>query len=81
MSGEIYSVKKWEDWALQAERVSVGTCEHGDTIGIDMHAQDGTVFAHGHFDVETAIRFTKALSAEISEALTRAESEALRSKH
>ena len=81
VSEKRYSVKRWEKDALQAAQMSVGTCSGGDTIGIDMLADDGSVFAHGHFDVETAIQFTKALSAEISQALTRAESEALRSMH
>ena len=63
-----YSVKEWRRDALQAARMSVGRCQHGDTIGVDMYAQDGVVFAHGHFDVETAYRFALALNAALDEA-------------
>ena len=74
MSERRYSVNAWCKEALQAASMSVGMCQHGypPTIGIDLHAQDGTVFAHGHFDVETAINFVEKMSEACEQALTEA---------
>lgn len=63
------SVAKWKKEALQAAAMRCGACTeaHG-LVGIDMVAQDGTVFAHGHFDFRTAIAFQNQLAEAIAEA-------------
>lgn len=66
-----YSVERWRGDALQAAAMHVGACNHPGIrmIGIDMVAQNGDVFAHGHFDLETAVAFVEQMQAAISEAL------------
>ena len=68
MSDKRYSVERWDKNALQAAQLSVGRCRHGGTIGIDMIAQDGNVFAHGHVDVLTASALVEKLIEEIEAA-------------
>lgn len=67
-----FSVRQWGDKkALQASSMSCGACtETTGLVGIDMVAQDGRTFAHGHFDVETARLFHRQLGDAIEEAAT-----------
>lgn len=65
------SVKKWNKNALQAAQMTAGACTHGGTVGIDMVAQDGNVFAHGHFDIDVAEQFRDMLTDAIAEAKAR----------
>lgn len=68
MSGRC-SVPKWKKVALQAAAMRCGACtEANGLVGIDMVAQDGSVFAHGHFDFRTAIEFQNQLAEAIAEA-------------
>lgn len=70
-----YSVERWRGDALQASQMSVGVCQDTDMamVGIDMVAQDGSVFAHGHFDVATAVTFAEHLAEVIAEAMGHAD--------
>ena len=63
-----FSVERWKKKALQAASMSCGCCLHGGFVGIDMVAQDGNTFAHGHFDIRTAIEFQNQLAEAIAEA-------------
>ena len=45
-----------------------GCCEKEPLVGIDMLAQDGACFAHGHFQVEVAEMFWRALGEAIVDA-------------
>jgi hypothetical protein len=64
-----YSVKRWNKPSLQAANMSCGACtEVSGVVGINMIAQDGNVFAHGHFDVRTAIAFQNQIAEAIAEA-------------
>lgn len=68
-----FSVTHWGDLEiLQAASMDVGRCTdtHLPMIGVDMHAQDGATFAHGHFDIETAKLFHQALGKAIDEAMS-----------
>lgn len=65
-----HSVKTWKKQSLQAASMNVGCCKHGHVIGVDMNARDGSTFAHGHFDVETAKLFHERLGEAIDEAET-----------
>jgi len=51
-----YIPKTWNQSVIQAASVSVSAC--GDAgkrlIGIDMLASDNCIFAHAHFDIDTA---------------------------
>lgn len=67
-----FSVKSWRKDALQAASMTAWACHHGGTVGIDMLAQDGSVFAHGHFDIETAEAFRDLLTEAIAESAVRA---------
>ena len=49
------SVPKWDGEILQAARLNAGKCDEGGTVGIDFMARDGSVFAHAHFDSQTAV--------------------------
>lgn len=71
MSQKRHSPKTWRKDALQAASMAVGSCEHGGTVGIDMMAQDGRVFAHGHFDINIAVQFRDQLNEAITEAVAR----------
>lgn len=62
----------WDKDVMQAASMSVGSCAHGGTVGIDMLARDGSVFAHGHFDIDVAIEFGERLTQAIAEAIARA---------
>jgi hypothetical protein len=66
------SVERWKKEALQAASMTAGACAHGGTVGIDMVAQDGNTFAHGHFDIEIAEQFRDLLTEAIAEAKARA---------
>ena len=68
MSDKRFSVEEWPDDVLQAAQIGVGGCCHGDTIGINMLAQDGSVLAHGHFDLQTAVRFARHFLKVLEEA-------------
>lgn len=72
MSGRRFSVKHWSAKALQAASMSVGQCTETDVvmIGVDMLAQDGATFAHGHFDLATAKLFHQELGKAIEGALS-----------
>lgn len=63
------SVQTWNKNAMQAAGMRVGVCEDHNYVGIDMVAQDGNAFAHGHFDVATAMVFRQELDDAITEAL------------
>lgn len=69
MAKRRYSVIQWNKRALQAAQMDCGACTeaHG-MVGIDMVAQDGHTFAHGHFDVQTAREFHKRLGEAIEDA-------------
>ena len=64
---ERHSVPTWDGEVLLASRINAGNCahEHFDEpiqiVGIDLIAQDGTPFAHAHFDAETARRVAQRL--------------------
>ena len=61
-----FSVPHWNTPALQAASMNCGACtETIGLVGIDMIAQDGTTFAHGHFDVRTAAKFHQELGETI----------------
>jgi hypothetical protein len=63
------SVETWDGKPLQAASIGVGTCiESRNLVGIDLVAQDGKTFAHGHFDIETAVRFRADLDLAIEDA-------------
>lgn len=65
------NVKTWNKHYLLAAGMSVGKCESDEPstlIGIDMVAQDGNTFAHGHFPIETAIQFYENLGQAIADA-------------
>ena len=63
-----YSVPYWNKTALQVASMSCGQCRDVvGLVGIDMHAQDGDVFAHGHFELEQAKAFYKSLGEVIAE--------------
>jgi len=63
------SVETWRKLALQASAMRCGACtEAKGLVGVDMIAQDGNVFAHGHFDIETAIAFQAQLAQAIADA-------------
>lgn len=64
-----FSVQQWTQPALQASSMRAGACEHPGMVGIDMIAQDGNVFAHGHFDIETAMEFHRYLGIAIDQAV------------
>lgn len=67
-----YSVRTWKKDALQAASMRSGVCAHASAlVGLDMLAQDGSVFAHGHFDIETAKQFHRNLGISISEAIAK----------
>lgn len=64
-----YSVERWKKKALQAASISCGACQHvTGMVGIDMIAQDGNTFAHGHFDIRTAIEFQNQIAEAVAEA-------------
>ena len=68
-----FSVKNWDGLELlHAASMSVGRCTETDVamIGIDLLAQDGATFAHGHFDIETAKRFHQEMGKAIEGALS-----------
>lgn len=71
-----FSEETWDRPALQAAAMNVGICTHGGTIGVDMLAQDGSVFAHGHYDIATAERFRDALVEAIADAKAAAKAKA-----
>jgi hypothetical protein len=63
------SVERWTKRALQASAMRCGACtEATGLVGVDMVAQDGNVFAHGHFDIQTAIAFQAQLAEAIAAA-------------
>lgn len=66
------TVKTWRKDVLQADSMSVGVCESGDTIGLDFHATDGRVFAHGHLDFEMALMLNQQLLQAIEQLKRRA---------
>lgn len=73
MSGRRFSVKHWGDQnPLQAASMSVGQCTETDVvmIGVDLLAQDGSIFAHGHFDLATAKLFHQEMGKAIEQALS-----------
>ena len=64
---------RWDKAALQAAAMSVAVCcprtkEGSALVGVDLHARDGRVFAHGHLEIEDAERLWKDLGAAIVEA-------------
>lgn len=63
-------VPHWDEVILLASRVRVGVCEDSNvpSVGIDLHAADGTVFAHAHFDPATARDVISAMWAAVVEA-------------
>jgi hypothetical protein len=63
-----YSVERWSQKPLQAAAISVGVCPEGDLVGIDLHAQDGSVFAHAHFGPDQADEFWRDLAEAITAA-------------
>lgn len=68
-----FSVKHWDGLeVLHAASMTVGRCTETDVpmIGIDMSAQDGATFAHGHFDLATAKLFHQVLGEAIEGALS-----------
>ena len=66
-------VRKWRKTALQAYSMSVGLCTETSEVmvGIDMNAEDQNTFAHGHFDLETAVEFASQLNEAIEEAMAK----------
>ena len=63
------SVESWRKKALQASAMRCGACTDATgLVGVDMIAQDGSVFAHGHFDIQTAIAFQQQLAQAIADA-------------
>ena len=63
------SVKRWHDPALQAAAMRVGCCTDAvGLIGVDLVAQDGNTFAHGHVDIATARVLRRHLDEAIAEA-------------
>lgn len=52
--------KTWTKGPLQAHTMRVGVCENGELLGFDMAAEDGGVYAHGHFDLDQAEDFLKS---------------------
>lgn len=52
---------------LLASDISLKSCG-GGLVGVDFLATDGSVFAHGHFDVAVAKRFHTALGLLIAQA-------------
>ena len=72
MADKRYSVKRWKKNALQAAKMGCGVCSFPNCevwVGVDLIAQDGNTFAHGHFDVATARDF----HARLGEAIEMAE--------
>jgi hypothetical protein len=62
-------VKRWTKPTLQASAMRCGLCcDTEGVIGVDMIAEDGTTFAHGHFDIRTAVAFKNQLIDAINEA-------------
>jgi hypothetical protein len=72
MSTKRYSVPRWSKKALQAASMACGACHGHGMVGIDMVAQDGNTFAHGHFDIEPARLFHASLAEAIADAERRA---------
>jgi 3-hydroxyacyl-CoA dehydrogenase len=48
--------------------MSVGPCECGDLVGIDLMDEKGEAFAHGHLDPDTAELFVAEMVRAIAEA-------------
>lgn len=64
-----FSVERWKKKPLQAAAMSCGKCQEvSGMVGVDMVAQDGRSFAHGHFDIETAREFHRQFGEAIDEA-------------
>ena len=71
--GKRFSVPKWRKPALQAAAMSVGAYVDAiGLVGIDFCAQDGSTFAHGHFDLATANIFRAKLDEAIADARRKA---------
>lgn len=68
-----YSLPAWRKRPLQAAAMRCGPCEDVvGLVGIDMVAQDGNTFAHGHFDIAGAEKFAGMLSEAIAQAKRKA---------
>lgn len=49
----------WDGPVQRASQIMVDICESGDLVGIDLIAQDGTIFAHAHMELAQAEAFHK----------------------
>ena len=53
-----------------AHSVTTAPCSNGVTIGLDLCDVDGEVFAHAHFDADTALAFATDFHNAIAELLS-----------
>jgi predicted helicase len=61
-------VKTWTEEPLKAASIDIVCCDPANkTIGFDFCADDDSVFAHGHYDLEGAKHFYRALGQMIDE--------------
>jgi hypothetical protein len=62
-------VDSWNRTVLAPAMMSVGLCdETAESIGISMHAVNGDMFAHGHYDLEAAKQFYRDMGDAIAKA-------------